>query len=160
MKSYPISSFNKYVCLKPNALMAIITLYLLKPFLLTVSSVIYKGDSNSLINIFYTNKLIMSLEAAAAIPVIFLLIALSRRAPGAGKMIHYLWMNGKTLIITTAFLQLCINSSPLWFSINNIMTRTSWIQLLLYVSIIIITIFSAYMRDCFSDFPKHSQENI
>lgn len=160
MKNYPISSFNKYICLKPNALMLIITLYLLKPFLITASSVIYKGNSSSLISIFYTNKLILSLEATAAIPVIFLLIALSRRAPGAGKKIQYLWMNGKTLIITTAFLQLCITSSPLWFSTNNIMTRTNWIQLFLYVSIIIITIFSAYMRDCFSDFPKHNQEEI
>ena len=154
-KNYSISSFNKYICLKPNALMAIITLYLLKPFLITASSVVYKGNSSSLIGIFYSNKLIMSLEAAAAIPVILLLIALSRRAPDASKMIQYLWNNGKILIITTAFLQLCITSSPLWFSVNNIMTRTSWVQLFLYASIITSTICSAYMRDCFSDCPQH-----
>lgn len=160
MKNYPISSFNKYICLKPNVLMAMITLYLLKPFLITASSVIYKGDSNSLIYIFYPNKLIISLEAASAIPVILLVFALSRRAPGASNIIKYIWRNGKTLIITTAFFQLCITSSPLWMSVSNIMTLTSWLQVFLYVLIITTTLFSTYMRDCFADFPQSNQENI
>jgi hypothetical protein len=87
MKNYPISSFNQYACLKPNALMAMVTLYLLKPFLIAASSVVYKGDSSSLINIFYTNKLTISLEAVATLPVFFLLFAWTRRAPGATKWV-------------------------------------------------------------------------
>ena len=160
VKNYPISSFNQYACLKPNALMAIITLYLLKPFLIAASSVVYKGDSSSLINLFYTNKLTISLEAAATIPVFFLLFAWTRRAPGATKLVQYIWRNGKILIITTAFLQLCVTSSPLWLPVRSIMTRSSWLQLLLYISIIITTILSTYMRDCFADFPEYNQEDI
>ena len=140
--------------------MAFITLFLLKPFLIAASSIIYKGDSNSLMNIFYTSKLIMSLEAAAAIPVLFLLYAWSKRMPDASRMVQYLWLNGKALIITTAFLQLCITSSPLWLSIDdNIMAHSSWIQLLLYILIILITIISTYMRYCFSDFPEQNKKD-
>jgi len=160
MKKHPISSYNKHLCLKANGLMAIITVYLLKPYLIAAASVIYKGDSNALINIFYSNKLIISLEAAAAVPVIFLLFAWVRRNPDATKMIRYLCRNGKILIMTTAFLQLCITSSPLWLPINNVMTHISWIQLLLFLSIIIITALSTYMKDCFSDFPEHNQDDM
>ena len=157
MKKYPISSFDKYLCIKPNALMVIITLYLLKAFVITASTLVYKGDSNHLTNLFYTNKMAMSLEAATTIPVLFLLFSWYKRTPDASRMVRTIWRNGKILIMTTALLQLCIISSPLWLTTSNIMTRSSWIQLFLYISIILITSISTYFRDCFSDFPEHNQ---
>lgn len=159
MKKYAISNYNKHICLKANGLMTVISLYLLKPYLIAAASVVYRG-SNSALDTFYPNKLIVSLEAAAAIPVIFLVFAWARRAPGAAKIIKYLCRNGKTLIMTTAFLQLCITSSPLWPQIDNTMTRLGWIQLLLLLLIIVVTALSTYMRDCFSDFPEPDHDDI
>lgn len=159
MKRYPISKYNKYICLKANAVMAVIALYLLKPYLIAAASVIYRGH-NSALNVFYPDKLIASFEAFAAIPMIFLLYAWTRRAPDATKMIQYICRKGKILIMTTAFLQLCATSIPLWLPVNYVMTRSSWVQLSLCILIIIITAFSTYMRDCFADFPEHHQDDI
>lgn len=159
MAKYPISNYNKYVCLKADSLMLIITLYLLKPYILEVISIANRKDRSAIINMFYAEKLFLSLEAAAAIPLLFLVYAWTRRVPGASKLTQKIWSKGKYLIIVTAFLQLCITSSPLWLPIDNSMTPTSWIQSFLYLSIMIITPLSRYMKDCFSDFPELSQNN-
>ena len=158
MNKYPISSYNKYICLKASSLMVLISLYLIKPYIIASASVVYKG-SNSPLDVFYPNRLIVSLEAAAAIPVLILLYAWTRRAPDASNMIKNICKNGKSLIITTASLQLCVSSSPLWLSTNGTMTRIAWIQALLYLLIILITALSIYMRDCFADFPESKQDS-
>ena len=160
MKKYPISSYNKHACLKMNGLMIVITLYFLKPYLIIAASIIYKGRSGALINAFYSNKLFMTLEAVAAIPVILLLIAWSKRVPDATNVVKYLCRNGKMLMLLTASLQLCITSSPLWLPVNNAMTRTSWIQLILYLLVILTLVFSRYMKDCFADFPEKNQDEL
>ena len=140
--------------------MIIITLFLLKPYIIGLASVAYRRDRNALIDIFYTDKLIISFEAIATIPLLFLIYAWIRRAPAATQIIKNIWKNGKQLIMATAFLQLCVTSSPLWLPIDSVMTRTSWIQLLLYLLVLIITPLSAYMRECFADFPEINQESI
>lgn len=122
------------------------------------ASIVYRGN-NSILDVVYPNKLIVSLEAVAALPVIFLLYAWIKRVPDASRLIRTLCNNGKILIIATALLQLGATSSPLWLPINAVMTRTGWIQLFIYFLIITITIFSTYMRDCFADFPEHHDDD-
>ena len=159
MKKHPISSYNKYICLKADGVMAIFCLYLIKPFIIAASSAISAGKISA-IDVLYPGKLFISLEAAAAIPVLLLLYAWSRRAPGASETIKLLCRKGKSLIITTAFLQFCIISSPLWLPLNNTMTNIDWIQVFLYLLIILTTIFSIYMKDCFADFPESDQDKV
>lgn len=122
------------------------------------ASIVYRGN-NSVIDALYPNKLIVSLEAAAAIPVIFLLYAWVKRVPDATRMVRILCDNGKILIVTTATLQLGATLSSLWLPTNAVMTRASWVQLIIYLLIITTTIFSTYMRDCFADFPEHHQDD-
>lgn len=159
MKKYNISNYNKHICLKANGLMIVIILYLLKPYLMLAASIVYRGN-NSVIDALYPNKIIVSLEAAAAIPVIFLLFAWLKRAPDATRMVRILCKNGKILIIATALLQMGAISSPLWLPSSAVMTRASWVQLIIYLLIITATTFSTYMRDCFADFPEHHQDDI
>ena len=140
--------------------MILISLYLLKPYIIAVASVAYRKDRNAIINIFYPDKLIISFEAAAAIPLLILVYAWIRKNHHATQTIKNIWKNGKQLIMATAFLQLCVASSPLWLATDITMTRSSWIQLLLYLLIIIITPLSTYMRDCFADFPENNQDDI
>ena len=160
MEKYPISSYNKYVCLKPNALILMICLFLLRPYALEILSIANIKDRSALINMFYTDKLLLSFEAAAAIPIIFLVYAWTRRSPDASEFTKKIWRYGKQLIMATTCLQLCIVSSPLWLQIESHMTRFSWVQLLICLSILLITPFSRYMRDCFADFPESDQGDV
>jgi len=151
MKKYPISSYNKHICLKANELMLLISSYLLKPYIIAVASIAYMKDRNAIINIFYPDKLIVSFEAIAAIPLLFLIYAWIRKNNNATPMVKKTWKNGKYLIETTAILQLCVTSSPLWLKSELTMTYSSWIQVSLYILIIFITPLSSYMRDCFAE---------
>ena len=151
---YQISSYNKHACLKPNDLMLIVGLYLLKPYIIAAASVTYRKDRSAIANIFYADKIIISYEAAAAIPLLFLIYAWTRRTPTATPLVKNIWRNGKKLIMTTAFLQLCVASLPLWLLTEISMTRISWVQLFLYVLVLFVSYFSTYMEDCFNDFPE------
>lgn len=151
---HQISSYNKYACLKANDIMIIIGLYLLKPYIIAAASFTFRKDRSAIMNIFYTDQRIISFEAAAAIPLLFLIYAWTRRTPTASKLVRKTWKNGKELIIATAFLQLCVTSFSLWFLSENSMTRFNWLQLFLYTLAIFSAYFSTYMRDCFDDFPE------
>ena len=157
MNKYPISSYNKYVSLKVDGIMLIIGLYLFKPYFLAIVSIAYRKDRSAIIHMFYPDELLVTFEAVAAIPMLFLVYAWSRRNPEATPMVKNIWNRGKELIIMTAFFQLCVTTSSLWLPIDHVMTRTDWVQVMICLSIIIITPFSTYMRDCFADFPEKDQ---
>jgi len=157
MNKYPISSYNKYICLKANGLMITVGLYLLKPYILALVSLTNRKDRTAIIDLFYPDKINVSFEAAASIPFLFLVYALTRRSPSASQIVQKIWRNGKQLIMATAFLQLCVTSAPLWLLVDNKMTLISWAQLSIYLLILVITPLSTYMKDCFSDFPEENK---
>ena len=158
MAKYPISSYNKYVCLKANDLMIIISLYLLKPFIVAIASITYRKDRSAIINMIYPEKIFISFEAAATIPLLFLIYAWTRRAPGASQLTKKIWSNGKKLIIMTAFLQLSATSILTFLWTDSKLTYISWIQIILYLAVIAATYVSRYMTDCFCDFPVDGEK--
>ena len=158
MTKHPISSYNKYICLKVNGLMIAISIYLLKPYIIEIASIANRKDRSELVNLFYADKLQLSLEAAAAIPFLFLVYAWTRRTPGASETVQKIWSKGKSLILTVAFLQLCVISSPLWLQLDTSMSKLSWIQSFIYILVIAVTYYSTYMRDCFADFPESDKK--
>ncbi|MFK5947573.1 MAG: DUF2919 family protein [Methylococcales bacterium] len=158
MNKYPISSYNKYICLKANDLMVLITLYLLKPYIIALASITYRKDKTAIIHLFYPDSIFIFLEMFATIPLLILIYAWTRRVPRASNKIKLTWINGKKLIISTAFFQACILSSPLWFPSSEAMTNTHGLLLILNIIIMIIVFFSKYMDDCFADFPEDSKK--
>ena len=154
MKKYSIENYNKHVCLKVNGLMLLISLYLLKPFIIAAATIVYRGEGIELRAIFYPDKMIISFEAAAAIPLLFLIYAWIKKNHHSTQMIKTIWNNGRQLIMITAFLQLCAVSTPLWPGKEINMTNSSWGQLVVFLLILVVTPFSGYMKDCFADFPE------
>ena len=152
---YSISSYNKDVCLKVNETMLIIFVFMLKPFVIALFSVVNRSDRMQLITMFYPDRGIMSLGAFAGIPVAFLIYAWIKRKPGATSFIRHLWKNGKSLIAASVILNACIILVPALLSTSYKMTISSWAQLLIYMLIIIIVYNSQYIKDCFSDFPEN-----
>ena len=138
--------------------MLLISLFLLKPYIIAIASIAYIKDRSAIINLFYTDKIFISLEAMTAIPLLILIYAWTRREPGASNTIKNIWHRGKLLIITSATLMFCVTSSPLWLPTENRITNIDIIYLVLYTLVIIITYFSRYMMDCFADFPVNNDE--
>ena len=133
--------------------MLAISLFLLKPYIIAIASVAYRKDRSAIVELFYSDKMFISLEAAAAIPLLFLVYAWTRRSPDASSFTRKIWHIGKLLIITTAVLQLSITVSPIFLSGLAAMTKIAWAKLVLYIAVIVATWFSRYMADCFADFP-------
>ena len=161
-KQYSISSYDKNVCLKINAMMWLIFMFILKPYviaLFTVLNTIFSATSSSsnmgqLMNMFYPDKGTMLLNIIAGIPVIFLLYAWLRRKPESPKYIKFIWSSGRNLIAISVILNVCIIISPQLFgAVSNIMT-SAWVQLFINVIIVIILYSSSYTKDCFADFPR------
>lgn len=154
MSKYPISSYNKHVCLKVNESMLMVFIFLMKPYILSLFSVVNRKDRMAIINMFYPDRIILSLEALTAVPVVLLMIAWVKRSPGAADKFRVIWKNGKKIILVTAILQLLITTSPFWLLSDVKMTLYSWGQAAAYVLIIVFTAYSTYMADCFDEFPE------
>jgi peptidoglycan biosynthesis protein MviN/MurJ (putative lipid II flippase) len=137
-----------------------IFVFLMKPFLLALFSIVNRKDRSAIINMFYPDKIILSSEALAAIPVFFLMLAWLKRSSDALDKYRVIWKNGKRIIIGTAILQLLVTTSPFWLLVDADMTRYSWAQAAIYVFVIMYTIFSTYMTDCFDDFPEPAEDSV
>lgn len=158
-KKYPISSYNKHICLKANELMLISCVYLLKPFIIEISSLANKKDRSELVNLFYADKLQLLYEAIAAVPMMFLFYAWINRTLDASNFVEHIWRNGKAIIYVVSLLQLSIAMSPLWLQLEDGMTMFDWIQCVIYIGIILTIYKSVYITDCFADFPENSNQN-
>jgi len=152
---YPISSYNKYICLKIDGTMWLILLFILKPYFITLFSVANMGDRMQLITMFYPDKLVLSLGAFAGIPTALLIYAWVKRMPGASNYIRRIWKNGRSLLAISAILNACIILGPQLLGTVYKITVSGWVQLLINILIVIVVYKSPYIKDCFSDFPEN-----
>ena len=160
-KKYSISSYDKNVCLKLNGMMWLIFLFILKPYVIALSTVtnsLFSVTSSSnrmpLITMFYPDKGTMLFSIIAGVPVVFLIYAWIKKKPDSPEFVKFIWKSGRNIIAISATLNVCIIILPLLFgAVSNIMT-SGWVQLLINVLIVIIVYNSSYIKDCFSDFPE------
>lgn len=160
-KKYAISSYDKNVCLKLNGMMWLIFLFILKPYVIALSTVansLFSITSSSnrmpLITMFYPDKGTMLLNIIAGAPVVFLIFAWFKKKPDSPEFIRFIWKNGRNLIAISAILNVCIIISPLLFGAESNIMTSAWVQLLISVLIVIIVYNSSYIKDCFLDFPE------
>ena len=94
----------------------------------------------------------------AALPIIPVIIAYSKRKPGASDFIKTLWRNGVNFLIATAVLNIIIIFVPLAVKPYYHINMLGWIQLAIAVGIIIFLSTSQRVKDTFADFPEESDE--
>lgn len=161
-KKYSFSHYDKNICLKLNAIMWLIILFILKPYviaLFTMLNTLFTVTSSSnrmqLITMFYPDRGAMLLNIVAGIPVVLLMYAWIRRKPDSPEFIKFIWRRGRSLIAISAILNVCIIITPqLTGAVSTIMT-SAWVQLLINVLIVVLVYSSSYIKDCFLDFPEN-----
>ena len=117
-------------------------------------SVVNSSGRMQLIDMFYSDRLMLSLGALAGIPAILVIYAWIKRVPSAPPLIRRLWRSGGALLTIAAILHACIIFVPLWLGTANKIVVSGWIQLFISLLIVFIVYRSLYIRDCFSDFPE------
>ena len=153
---YDISSYNYHLSLKMNQTMWAIIIFLIRPYLVVIFSVVNRSDMMGLINMVYVDRLSMSLSAFSALPVVLLIFAFIQRKPDATDLVKRVWANGRHLLAITAALHAVILSSPLWIQTDAHMNNVMWAQLILSIGGFAVTYSSPYINDCFNDFPEDS----
>lgn len=151
---YPIYCYDKNISLKLNGTMWLIILFLLKSYFIALLSVVNMTERMQLIDMFYSDRLMLSLGALAGIPAVLIIYAWIKRTPNAPPLIRNIWARGRTLLIISAILHACIIFVPLWLGTSHKIMNTGWIQIILSLIIATIVYKSPYIKDCFSDFPE------
>lgn len=151
---YPIYCYDKNACLKMNITMWLILLYLLKSYFIALLSVVNSSGRMQLIDMFYSDRLMLSLGALAGIPAILVIYAWIKREPNAPPLIRQVWRSGGVLLVISAILHACIIFVPLLLGTAHKIVISGWVQLFISLLIVFILYRSLYIRDCFSDFPE------
>jgi len=157
-KFHPISSYDKYVSLKVSRTMWLTIIFLLRPYLILFASVTNRKDKMLLINIFYSDRLAMSLAAVAGIPAALLVYAWVKRNPDASSFVRQVWKRGRLLLVISAALSAFVVFVPLWLGTVHKVTEYGWGQFFISLLIVIVVYRSQYIKDCFSDWPEKQEE--
>jgi len=157
---YSIEKYDKYLSLKFSPVMWLIVLFLLRPYIIFFASIANRSDRMMLINLFYSDKLPLSLGAFAGIPAALLVYAWTRRRPGAPDFVKRLWHKGRILLSVSALLNGAIVFVPLWLGVGHRITAYGWGQLAASLLILVVVYRSRYMRDCFADFPEGEDADV
>lgn len=158
-QKYSFDSYDKYLCLKPDATMWMIFMFLLRPYVVLIFSFANRGDRMQLVNLLYADRAMMSLGALAGIPAVLLIYAWAKKSPDASDFVRKLWKNGRQLIIAAALLNAILVFVPLLTDSIKHLSYYGWGQFVISIGIIIWAYKDSYINDCFEDFPKINDEN-
>ena len=153
-EKYPIESYDKYLCLRMNDTLWLILLFLLRPYLVTIISLVNRADKTGLINMVYSDKLVLWWAFLAGVPAALVIYAWNRRRPEASPFARKVWHRGRELLAVSALGNVAVVFVPLWLGIAHHVNTSGWIQLAISLGIVITLYSSPYIRDCFSDFPE------
>jgi hypothetical protein len=95
----------------------------------------------------------------ASLPVIPIIIAFSKRKPGASDLIKVFWRNGRYFLIASAVLNVITIFVPLLIHSYAHVNMIGWIKLGIDIVIIIFLITSQRVKDTFADFPEDPVKN-
>jgi len=113
------------------------------------------SDRMQLINLIYTDRMMMSLGALLALPAVMVIYAWIKRQPGASKMIRVLWENGRMLLLISVVFNSCLIFVPLWPGKVSVISVYDECQFVVSIIILFILLKSEYIKDCFSDLPEN-----
>lgn len=152
-KQYPFSAYDKYLCLKPDMVLWVAFIFLLRPYVVLVLSVANRKDRMAMINLFYSDRYAMILAAIAAIPAVMVLYAFLKRKPDASDRIRSIWRNGRLLLLGSLILNVIIVFLPLILGAIRSLGMIDWGELALCAYIGYYLLREQRVRDTFADFP-------
>jgi len=158
-KNYSFSNYDKHLCLVPDFNMWFIFLFLIRPYVVLVISLANRNDRMGLINLLYTDKLMLSLGALAGIPALLVVYSLIKRDPDASDYIKKIWHKGRLLLGVSAFFNILLVFAPIVLRGGHELGVHAWWQLAGSILVLGLVLKSEYIKDCFLDFPQHSEES-
>jgi hypothetical protein len=121
-RSYSLTSYDQYLCLKPSLMLWIACLYLSRalalPFFFGMAS--YAGSNTASLSqgVFHISDL------PPAVPAFLVLVALLTRSPSRGKLARWLWARGRLLLALSALLDLALPGALLLLGDSHALTQT------------------------------------
>lgn len=155
---YSLTSYDENLCLKLNENLWFILLFLLRPYLVTVISLVNRTDRTGIINMVYSDKMALWWGLLAGVPAALVIYAWIKKKPAATPLTRTLWHRGRELLVVSAISNAAIVFIPLWMSKVDRVSMAGWIQLLISLGIVVVLYSSAYIRDCFADYPQEKDE--
>ncbi len=163
-EEYTYKDYDRYLCLKPGSDLVLAILFLLRPYILLVSSLrMGRGGSGvtgvgGLKDLVYPNNLSLTIGILATAPVILFLIAWVKRKPGASAFIQQIWHKGATILTMAALLSVLAVLFPVMTGAMHAIHPVGWVQLALSVLIMLYLQLARRVKDTFADFPEESAE--
>ncbi len=153
-RKYSFESYDRNLCLKANAMMWLIQLFLVRPYFISIASLVNRKDPLELINLFYADKFAMWLGLMAGIPAALVIYSGVRRRPGASRFVSIVWSNGRALLALSVVFNGLVVFVPLWMGMVHKVDKLGWGQLAASVAVILVLYSSRYIKECFADFPE------
>jgi hypothetical protein len=160
LKEYSYNDYDKYLCLKAGFGLWLVVSFLLRPYILLVSS-FRMGPGGSglkgvggLKDLVYPDDLSLILGILATIPVLIFLYAWIRREPGAPDLVRKAWRHGKLLLVASVLLGMVAVFVPVWTGFVHKIQAAGWSQVSLSVIAVWYLQFSDRVNDTFRDFPE------
>lgn len=138
--------------------MWLMLIFLLRPYLVLIFSLSNRSDRMQLVNLIYSDKIMMDIGAIAGIPVAFLIYAWGKKDPDASDFVKKIWHNGKQLIAISAVLNAFIFLIPIFTKGIEHINLYGWAQFAISIVILIMAYQYTYLSDCFADYPVHDPE--
>ncbi len=158
-EKYAIESYDKHLCLRMNDTLWVILLFLLRPYLVTIISLVNRTDRTGLIDMVYSDKLVLWWAFLAGIPAVFVVYAWNRRRPGASMFARKVWRRGRELLAVSALCNIAVVFMPLWLGLAHHIDKVGWVQFAISLAIAVTLYSSPYIKDCFADFPEEDADD-
>jgi len=162
---YDFSQYDKYLNLKVNAGLWLVVLYLMRPYVVLMVSLMGHRGGTSAVGIegvrymLYPDDFSLVLALLATLPVLLFFYALSKRRPGASALVRNLWGNGIFLLVTAAVLNIVTVFVPILTGATTRIPRLGWVQVVLACLIIAYLYSSRRARDTFADSPVENERH-
>ena len=159
---YTYKDYDKYLCLKPGSDLLLAILFLLRPYVLLVSTIrMGRGGTGvsgvgGLKELVYPNDLSLTAGILATVPVILFLVAWVKRKPGAPAFVRIIWTRGAAILTTAAVLSALAVVVPVLTGAMHGIHMVGWVEIAVSVLIILYLQLSQRIKDAFADFPEES----
>jgi len=158
-QQYGFKDYDSYLCLKVSTGMWAVILFLFRPYVIIILSLVNRRDRMELINAVYTDRTGMMLGALAAIPVMVFIYAWIKRQPDASDHVRWIWHHGRGLLLLSAALNAGFIIATHLLSEATRFGFINSLQLLVCGVIFYYLLVSVRVNDTFADFPKELSDD-
>ncbi len=157
---YPPDAYNKELCLKVSMPMWLVILYLVRPYVILIVSLVDIRSRGELFSMVYGDYELLPIVAAlAGLPALAVVYAWTRRSANASARVRRIWSCGRQFLIGSAALNIIGQVIPVIVGISWGIGDLAWVQIAASAAAICYLLVSRRARDTFSDFPGKSENS-